>query len=64
MHAMSPPSIPAPVLPQAPAPPPMFGSPTTPGSKPGRKPMQPTALSSMMFPTNPANTGQKSVLGT
>lgn len=56
------PTPPAPVVPQAPAAPPAFGiSPQ--GKKPQAKASQPTFLGAGLTPTNPANTGQKSLLG-
>lgn len=57
------PTIPAPVLPQAPAAPPMFGQQTTPGSKPGKKPSQPTSILSSMMAPGFGSGGQKTLLG-
>ena len=51
----------APVLPQAPAAPPMFGSQTQ-GQKPQAKSSQPTFLGAQLT-ANPSNTGQKTLLG-
>ncbi len=59
----TPPTPPAPVLPNAPAPPPMFGSPTSPGQKPQAKSSQPTFLGKGLF-ASPADSGQKTLLGT
>ena len=59
----SPPTPPAPVLPQAPAAPPMFGETQPQGQKPTAKASQPTFLGAGLTP-NPANTGQKTLLGT
>lgn len=53
----------APVLPQAPTPPPMFGTQTQPGQKPQPKASQSTFLGSSLF-ANPSNSGQKTLLGT
>ena len=63
--SFSTPSPTLPAVPQAPAPPPMFGAQTTPGSKPTATASQPTFLGSGLFanPTNPTNTGQKTLLG-
>ena len=52
----------APVLPQSPAPPPMFGSQFGPGQKPQAKASQPTFLGAQLT-ANPSNTGQKTLLG-
>ena len=51
-----------PTMPAAPAPPPAFGTPATPGTKPGQKRSEPSFLGSGLF-ANPANTGQKTLLG-
>lgn len=52
----------APVLPQEPAPPPMFGGQQQQaGKKPQAKASQPTFLGSLG--ANPTNTGQKTLLG-
>lgn len=59
------PSVPtpaAPVIPQAPATPPMFGAQATPGQKPQAKSSQPTSLIGGLV-ANPTNTGQKTLLG-
>ncbi len=60
--SFSPPSPSPVVLPQAPATPPQFGAPTQ-GSKPQRKPMQPSFIGAAAT-ANPSNTGQKTLLGT
>ncbi len=53
---------PMPAIPSMPAPPPAFGTPATPGTKPGQKMSQPTFLGAGLF-ANPSNTGQKTLLG-
>lgn len=56
------PQAPAPVLPNAPATPPMFGAQTSPGQKPQAKSSQPTFLGAQLT-ANPSDTGQKTLLG-
>lgn len=59
----SPPSpAPLPAIPSTPSPAPMFGAQIAPGQKPGAKSSQPTFLGGGLF-ANPANTGQKTLLG-
>ena len=55
------PTPPAPVLPQAPAAPPQFGTQTQ-GQKPQAKASQPTFLGAELT-ANPTNTGNKTLLG-
>lgn len=55
------PSPALPAVPAAPAPPPMFGAQQQAGQKPQAKASQPTFLGAIG--ANPANTGQKTLLG-
>ena len=54
------PALPAPVA--APAPAPMFGTPTAAGNKPNAQPSAATFLGGDLT-ANPSNTGQKTLLG-
>lgn len=56
------PTPPAPVLPQQPAAPPMFGQQTQPGQKPGAKSSQPTFLGANLG-AQAGQTGQRSLIG-
>lgn len=60
--SFSAPSPPPPVLPQAPAAPPMFGAGMTPGQKPQAKSSQPTFLGSGLVASQ-QNQGNKSLIG-
>ena len=53
---------PLPVVPQAPNPPMMFGQNQPQGQKPGRTPMTPTFLGTMLTPM-PSQSGMKTLMG-